>query len=488
MNLFVGANNSGKSRLIRSIASRSKLVYKPQFNLEEIQKLKNDLTNVIMETASKNSLSSIEQILLANGNTTINRLESTDWIEEGQGILTDVLSLLTRLYNRNKRPLSYGLEGSMDVKSDELATKIFQNALMNNKAQFEDYQSQYSTYAKDFKRLYIPTLRGLRNLQVQSENSISFQDFLHELGDWLVKTKVMENKPSPQNSIKIDPGDLYQKRTYSDYPSIQNVEVFTGQQLYEHVKSLLLGSLEKRQIISDFQDFLSRTFFNNEKIALIPREDRDVLVIKIGSRDEYEVYNLGDGIQQIIAITFPLFEYRSKHLLVFIEEPEMHLHPNLQRILLNAFITEEAFENHQFFATTHSNHFLDLTLDQKCISIFTCKELFDSNTSNTTKPKFQIENVSNDDFTPLELLGVRNSSVLLSNCTIWVEGITDRKYLSHYLKLYMSKLDNDKALSKRFKEDLHFSFVEYSGGNITHWSFLDEENGVNAERLCGNFS
>ncbi len=69
------------------------------------------------------------------------------------------------------------------------------------------------------------------------------------------------------------------------------------------------------------------------------------------------------------------------------------------------------------------------------------------------------------------MLGVRNSSVFLSNCTIWVEGITDRLYIKKYLELY---LKGNKEL-KVYQEDIHFSFVEYAGSNITHWNF-DNEN------------
>ncbi|PGE73512.1 hypothetical protein, partial [Bacillus toyonensis] len=40
--------------------------------------------------------------------------------------------------------------------------------------------------------------------------------------------------------------------------------------------------------------------------------------------------------------------------------------------------------------------------------------------------------------------------------------------------------------------DIHYSFVEYSGGNITHWSFLDDDEtetneghtSMNAEKIC----
>src|SRR5690606_1433203 len=42
-------------------------------------------------------------------------------------------------------------------------------------------------------------------------------------------------------------------------------------------------------------------------------------------------------------------------------------------------------------------------------------------------------------------------------------------------------------------EDIHYSFVEYSGNNITHWSFLDENENedeeifksINESRVCG---
>jgi predicted ATP-dependent endonuclease of OLD family len=162
-------------------------------------------------------------------------------------------------------------------------------------------------------------------------------------------------------------------------------------------------------------------------------------------------------------------------LLVFCEEPEMYLHPGLQRVLLNAF---QRFPENQYFLTTHSNHFLDLTLDYAETSVFTFRKELEGD-GEERNAKIIIENISNEDTRSLQLLGVQNSSVFLSNCTIWVEGITDRMYFRKYLELYQKEPG-----VKTYKEDLHYSFVEYSGGNVTHWSFLDEEGPV-VERLCG---
>ena len=137
------------------------------------------------------------------------------------------------------------------------------------------------------------------------------------------------------------------------------------------------------------------------------------------------------------------------------------------------------FKTFQYFITTHSNHFLDITLDDNNISVYT----FEQTKDPADKECFQIANVENSDTNILSLIGVKNSSVFLSNCTIWVEGISDRIYLRKFLEIIQSKE------SHKFKEDTHFSFVEFGGNNITHWSFLDsdDENHKNilVDRLCG---
>ncbi|MBE1446076.1 ATP-dependent nuclease [Paenibacillus sp. OAS669] len=286
-----------------------------------------------------------------------------------------------------------------------------------------------------FDKVYIPTLRGLRPFSAGE--------------------------------------DVYFYRTVNDYYNGNDKEnVFTGLNLYDEIRDLLLGDLTEREIVADFQKFLGEVFFHGEEIALIPSKNSDVLKVKIGREKEEAIYNLGDGIQSLIILTFPLFLNRDKNMLVFIEEPELFLHPGLQRKLLETFME---FDKNQYFISTHSNHFLDLSLDINKISIYSFNKQLDNTDHNNREkvPKFVIDNVSNENNSLLEMLGVKKSSVFLSNCTIWVEGITDRYYIRHYLDLYQKSLGH--TYSNNFKEDLHFSFVEYSGGNITHWSFLDDE-------------
>ena len=54
-----------------------------------------------------------------------------------------------------------------------------------------------------------------------------------------------------------------------------------------------------------------------------------------------------------------------------------------------------------------------------------------------------------------------------------MEGIYDRGYLRKYLEIFQRQ--NDMP----FVEDIDYSFVEYSGSNITHWCFSDDDSKEN---------
>jgi predicted ATP-dependent endonuclease of OLD family len=147
------------------------------------------------------------------------------------------------------------------------------------------------------------------------------------------------------------------------------------------------------------------------------------------------------------------------------------MHPGLQRLFLETLMKDE-FKSFQYFITTHSNHFLDITLDFDNISIYTVNKHYNE---SDVRDSFSIELAANSDIRILDLIGARSSSVFLSNCTIWVEGITDRLYLKNFLSIYQDSLIDNAEINSAFKEDYNYSFVEYSGGNIVHWSFTDED-------------
>jgi len=317
---------------------------------------------------------------------------------------------------------------------------------------------------KDFKAVYIPIMRGLRPLLKLDSQNLEGRATPYSDSNCFEERVIFDHFLTPQEkeSLPINIRAEITPNTAKEYfAQDYTFSIFTGLDLYDEIKRMLLGTHKEREFIRKYEDFLSKKFFD-EKITLIPRISDDVLYFKRGDEEEHPIYNLGDGMQTIIIATFPAFQYRDELLLLFIEEPELTLHPGMQRKLLNAYCDSDEFKNTQVFVTTHSNHLLDLTLDfNNLCSIFSFERKSDK--------EFIIKNVTPNKEV-LELLGARSSSVFLSNCVIWVEGITDRLYIRKFLELYQ----NDPKL-KEFEEDKHYSIVEYGGSNITHFNF-DEQN------------
>ncbi len=276
-----------------------------------------------------------------------------------------------------------------------------------------------------------------------------------------------------------------------------------------------------------YERFLSDRFFPGKRVVLVPAEysrdaeTNDVVHIKIGDGDDYPIHQLGDGMQSLIICTYPIITESQQASLFFLEEPDLCMHPSLQRIFLDVLKEYHLRMGHQFFLTTHSNHLLDLLEDDQLVSIFSFSEIEsadfrDSEHSppvaepgsgqSVPAPRFRIRLNSPGDREALAQLGVRPSSTYLANATIWVEGTTDCSYLRAYMKALIYYLEScgggwgeDLAGQlKRYREDRHYAFVEYNGSNLSHFSFVDgqSENGgnpaaersaapsVNANRLC----
>lgn len=452
LNVFIGPNNSGKSRVLRELFAASPAPFVPhtaevrqhmQVVEEFFRLLAPGQNDSPPETHRFRKLADTLSPILV-GEHDIDRR-----INEQRKLLSQLSSAhsdLSRLSSWNE-PIADSTFASLNA-----AARAFLGAA---KAVCDTKPEPLKSPAS----VYIPTLRGFRPFPSTESDPYAFRTF----GDYFAgrTTKVSDRDAS--SSIVGVP------------------KIFTGYQMYDTVRDMLLGELESRETIADFQIYLSR-FFENQQVTLIPRVGGpQVLHIKVGDEKEQPIHQLGDGLQHVIIQTFPLFLHRDKPLFLYIEEPELFLHPGLQRMLIDEFVREDAQNPvRQVFVATHSHQFLDLTLDRSSCSIFRVSKTLPGEGKQQASG-IRVESVTDEGRGCLLDLGVRNSSVLLSNCSIWVEGTTDRAYLQKYLSIVQGDMP------RQFLEDLHFSFVEYGGANVTHWSFLGEsEPRIRADRICSH--
>jgi predicted ATP-dependent endonuclease of OLD family len=453
VNLFIGQNNSGKSKFIRKMFADFNSIDQIgiKYNLRVFEKQK--ISEII-----KQHLSNLVIRKEKSGGNSI--------FEKQKECLNNIIDLIE---NKNE---------FLNYKQD--ISEIY-DMLANT---FHSIKVEVNKLPKD------PLLKILKKIENQSESEEVMVEVRKDINDFLFNSMQVKSKttfiPSLRTIRNLGQNDRNILRGVSAKQHFENTNfmesIFTGENIFAEISNLLSGGPKERDELENFQEYISTTFFNNQKVGIYapknPTQEKEEVYVQIGQEKAFPISQLGDGIQQIILLTYPLFLDSDKEHLVFLDEPELHLHPGFQRIFLETI--KNGFPNCQFFIATHSNHFLDLTIEQDSnTSIFTFKkELIGENA------KFSIQNVSSPDHSVLDLIGVKNSSVFLTNCTIWVEGITDRLYIQRFLEIYQKEFKKDKI----YREDIDFSLVEYGGANITHWSFIDEKDGVkniNIDWLCG---
>ncbi|MEZ9439322.1 ATP-dependent nuclease [Vibrio atlanticus] len=418
-NFFVGENNSGKSRVLREIFGEDFGFWDINSDLLSVD----DLLDRIVCTDFKQQLRAQNFSYLGPEDIVPVILEM-----KKSPPPAGVFDIADQIYERATR--GHGTTSTRD-------RDLIYSALFQPLSSADPTLSEKTEYLGNFSRkytckVYIPTLRTLRHISDE---------------------------------------DLYLSRTAKDYfknSDLNSDAIFTGHNIAEDLKQQLLGTHKQRKKVREFEQFLSEQFFYGADIALTPRIDDNVVWFKEGDKDEHPIYDLGDGIQAIIILTYKVF--MAEHpTIFFIEEPEKYLHAGMQRTLVEALAS---VPHHMFFMTTHSNHFLDLALERDDVATH---QVSQHEGKTLTRSATELNDL-------LDELGVRASSVLLANCSIWVEGVTDKLYLRAYMSKYLIELEDKGTEPDRVNrlkshiENLHYVFVEYQGSNITHWAFNHEES------------
>ena len=443
INIIVGANNSGKSRFIRNLMCYRKFHAVPDlYVLKGIINRYNENVNDVNEIINSKIIS-FEQ----RANSTMDVDERSVAREKAQRLRENILRLLD------------------ENLLEDLLMIIDDNKIRLQNIHFSGISNFYLRFFKDIddsflkvfkvKCYYIPTLRtahSLFNFKTDKYFKIEEDIYLDTLDYYY---------------------DLKEKK----------IEVFTGIHLYKEILNTRNSRREIRNKFDQFEDFIRFNFFDGKKIDIVAEFDKDeslmgnnnleIISVHIeGEKETRSLYELGDGIQALIVLMYKIFMAEDNSFM-FIDEPELNLHPGMQRLFLEQITKNKDLRNKNltYIITTHSNHFLDLTIEKDNVSIYS----FSSRNNELNEKQFTIRNVNIGNNSLLRELGVKNSSVFMANSSIWVEGISDRNYVKAFLRSYTNYLfENEDNKYYNIKEDIDFAFFEYAGSNIDHYFF--EEN------------
>ena len=437
VNIFIGENNSGKSRLLRYLITSDKVVnISGPFSDEETKSFKKSKSNFLVSINKYNNISEKKIILPQN----VIELDDANFYCEASDYINSLKINSSNILNPN-------------VKEQYKSIKLYLDEMHNYIVKEKNFHINETLKSLDI--IYIPILRGIELFN-------NYYELTHEK-----ELDTIQMTASQRNAIeeyKLNSKHVYLNKDSKAY-NINTKIIFTAEDLFDDIKDKLLGEEKDRKFVKDFENFISKEFYNDEGFTIIPQLKKGYLNIKIGNGEERALHELGDGIKQLITIFYKMYDKKNNSTIFFIEEPELNLHPGYQRLFINILQNCKEFKDQQFFITTHSNHIIDCCLDYTNTSIY---KFINSNKKNNS---FKVVNTSSKDIEVLELLGVKNTSVFISNCTIWVEGISDKILISKYLEVYLKGKS-----TVQYKEDINYAFIEYGGNNITHWAFIDNKD------------
>lgn len=496
INLFVGQNNSGKSKLLRGILksnryfisdkdffaslkdfgealnelagkiSSNTLKGSPQYTTMEVshqyQKYLNEGFKLVAAPSAKGLIPESLKVAVETVNNFSIRLiqgQVTEDDIEKLKLIAILLKLLSQASNRGHNP--QGSAPSHQYITIETFRFQYANNLTNLLAGFKGEITELNnlfdsiiklipSYVIPPRKIFVPTLRTTHALY-------------------------RGNVSAPQK----DDDDIFRTSVYTNYSfnkeehlDRQKIVIHTGLNLYKEMRETRGGHDEQRDSHQSFVEFIRKHFFQNyAKLEIVAIDTQTMaeqhIEVRFGREKGRPIHYLGDGINSLINLLYPIFTAPANSW-IFIEEPELHLHPGMQRICINELISNAELEkkNLTYFITTHSNHLLDISADTTKVSIYTFSKVKENH--------HLVKNVKNKDVSILTELGAQNSSVYLANCTIWVEGVTDRMYLSKYLECYIDHKQREDMKTRSFDEDMHYAYFLYGGSNIVHYIFTEE--------------
>jgi predicted ATP-dependent endonuclease of OLD family len=226
-----------------------------------------------------------------------------------------------------------------------------------------------------------------------------------------------------------------------------------------------------KDIREDAERFIRLKLAEEPPLAECPHCEQPASQYASDLRDENDKPLLegSDGYSHFLYLIMEIQKHRWPTVFL-IEEPDVFMHPGLQKRFLEYLLHASERDGHQFFISTHSPYLLDFALrsGQRDSSPHVYR-IFKQN--GQSRLRFMNPKDRSDAWETLRELGHSSADVLHPNGIIWVEGPSDEIYLRSWLDCFAQKN------GEKINWGVDCNILWYGGSNLAHIdvNFWEEE-------------
>ena len=172
--------------------------------------------------------------------------------------------------------------------------------------------------------------------------------------------------------------------------------------------------------------------------------------------------NLSSGEKSFITLILIIVSHDLEYGMLIIDEPEIHLHPQSQKHIIEFLEEMKREKKIQIIMATHSPSMIN---ENNINSVFRC-----SKQNNKTKIYSPIQTIEDNDATLLQMLKFDHiAKIFFANTIILVEGETDLYFFIHYLSYLKKQANRDTVI-----DDYEIITIGGKGGYQRRKDFLSK--------------